>query len=28
VPANVGVVLYGIGAEDQALWNTLARGLP
>jgi spore germination protein len=28
VPAAVGVVLYGLGAEDPALWDTLARGLP
>jgi hypothetical protein len=28
VPASVGVVLYGLGAEDPALWDTLARGLP
>ena len=28
LPLDVGVVLYGIGAEDPALWDTLARGLP
>ncbi len=28
VPADVGVVLYGLGAEDPALFSTLARGLP
>ena len=28
LPLDVGVVIYGIGAEDPALWDTLARGLP
>ncbi len=28
VPASVGVLLYGLGAEDPALWPTLARSLP
>ena len=27
LPSDVGVVLYGLGAEDPALWDTLARGL-
>ena len=28
LPGDVGVVLYGIGAEDPLLFDTLARGLP
>ena len=28
VPADVGVVFYGFGAEDPALWDTVARGMP
>ncbi len=28
LPLDVGVVLYGLGAEDPALWDVLARGLP
>ena len=27
VPAQVGVVFYGFGAEDPALWDTVARGM-
>jgi hypothetical protein len=28
LPRDVGVVFYGLGAEDPALFSTLARGLP
>ena len=28
LPLSAGVVLYGIGAEDPALWDTIARGIP
>jgi glycosyl hydrolase family 18 (putative chitinase) len=28
LPANVGVVFYGLGAEDPALWDTISRGMP
>ena len=28
LPLDVGVVFYGLGAEDPALWPTMARALP
>ena len=28
LPMDVGVVFYGLGAEDPAVWPTIARGLP
>jgi hypothetical protein len=28
LPLSVGVLLYGVGAEDPLLWDTIARGLP
>lgn len=28
IPPDVGVVLYGLGSEDPALWRTVAGGLP
>ncbi len=28
LPLDVGVVFYGLGAEDPALWSTLERALP
>ena len=28
VPADVGIVFYGFGAEDPALWDTVSRGMP
>ena len=27
LPGNVGVVFYGLGAEDPVLWDTVARGM-
>jgi hypothetical protein len=28
LPMSVGVVFYGLGAEDPALWDTISRGMP
>jgi spore germination protein YaaH len=28
LPLEVGVVFYGLGAEDPAVWSTIARALP
>ncbi len=28
LPPDVGVVFYGLGAEDPALWDTISRGMP
>ena len=28
LPADVGVVFWGLGSEDPALWDTLAQELP
>ena len=27
LPASVGVVYWGLGAEDPALWDTIAGGM-